>query len=85
MRRFVPLISIAFSLIIVGLLPSAAQQTDLNTIIRQFNEYFAAGNFPAALIEAQRFEAAAKARFGTAHPTYANALNSLGNVYSRQG
>jgi CHAT domain-containing protein/Tfp pilus assembly protein PilF len=85
MRRFASLVSIAFSLLVVGHVPSVAQQADLNAIIRQYEEYFAADNLPAALIEAQKFEAAAKARFGTGHPTYANALGSLANVYSRQG
>ena len=81
MRRFVSLISIAFITITAGLVPAAGQQADLNAIIRQYNEYFAAGNYPAALIEAQKFEAAVKARFGTAHPNYANALNNRGEVY----
>jgi CHAT domain-containing protein/tetratricopeptide (TPR) repeat protein len=85
MRRIILLVSIAFSLLLVGPVPSVAQHADLNAIYRQYEKYFTAGNYPAALIEAQKFEAAVKARFGTAHPTYANALNNLGNVYSRQG
>ena len=64
---------------------AAAQQGNLNTLLNQFNEYYKAGDYPAALAEAQKFEAAAKSRFGTAHVNYGIALNNLAIVYSSQG
>ena len=47
--------------------PAAAQQSDLNAILKRFEELYAAGNYPAALVEAQKFEAGVKARFGVNH------------------
>jgi hypothetical protein len=41
--------------------PAAAQQGDLNAILKRAKELDAAGNYPAALIEAQKLEADMKA------------------------
>jgi hypothetical protein len=66
--------------------PTTAQQTDFDAIYKRFvDELYRAGNYPAALVEAQRFEAAVKARFGTNHANYAAALDNLGLVYEAQG
>jgi hypothetical protein len=35
--------------------PAAAQQGDLNAIFRRFSEFYNAGNYSAALIEAQKY------------------------------
>jgi hypothetical protein len=66
--------------------PTTAQQTDFDAIYKRFvDQLYRAGNYPAALVEAQRFEAAVKARFGTNHTNYAAALHNLGLVYEAQG
>jgi CHAT domain-containing protein/Tfp pilus assembly protein PilF len=66
--------------------PTTAQQTDFDAIYKRFvDELYRAGNYPAALVEAQRFEAAVKTRFGTNHANYAAALDNLGLVYEKQG
>jgi CHAT domain-containing protein/tetratricopeptide (TPR) repeat protein len=80
-------LSLSLIIVIVGLVgssPSVAQQTDLKAIFKRLNELKAAGDYRAALVEAQKFEAGIKAQFGTDHPNYAVALNSLAGVYLRQ-
>jgi tetratricopeptide (TPR) repeat protein len=58
----------------------------ISTQFKRFvDELYRAGNYLAALVEAQRFEAAVKARFGTNHANYAAALDNLGLVYEAQG
>jgi CHAT domain-containing protein len=64
---------------------ASAQQTDLGATWTRFFKFFEAGNYPAALAEAQKYEAGTKARFGTEHPNYADALNLLANVYVLTG
>ena len=64
---------------------AAAQQGDLDAIHRRYKELYSAGNYPAALAEAQKLEAAVKARFGTNHRSYAGTLSELGVVYWSQG
>lgn len=65
--------------------PASGQQTDLMAINQKFQELYAAGNYLAALAEAQKLEAAVKVQFGTNHPNYAIALHTLGQVYIAQG
>jgi tetratricopeptide (TPR) repeat protein len=66
--------------------PAAAQQQgDLGTALRRFNELYAAGNYPGALVEAQKVEAIAKVRFGINHVHYGAALNNLAMAYDAQG
>src|SRR5688572_30803796 len=83
MRRLVSLFSMLFLLVGVGTLtavtPAAAQQGE------RFSEFYGAGNYSAALIEAQKLKAGVKARFGTDHANYAAALNLLAIVYRAQG
>ena len=71
-------------IVVIAMAPAAAQQTDLNAILRRSNELHAAGNYPAALVEAQKLEAAVKARFGEKHAIYAMALINLAHVYQSQ-
>jgi tetratricopeptide (TPR) repeat protein len=54
--------------------PSLAQQADLDGLVKRYDELFQAGNYDAALAEARKFEAAARARYGTQHESYAGAL-----------
>jgi tetratricopeptide (TPR) repeat protein/CHAT domain-containing protein len=60
--------------------PAFAQQSDLTAIHKQFNDYYTAGNYPAALLEAQKLESGIRAQYGTGHAHYAVALTSLGLV-----
>ena len=69
----------------LALVPAVAQQNDLQAIYKRFQEYYEAGNYAAAVIEAQKLEAVVKGRFGTNHTNYATALNNLARVYWRQG
>jgi CHAT domain-containing protein/tetratricopeptide (TPR) repeat protein len=73
--------------LMIGLLlaPASAQQDDLNALFKRANELLSAGQYDAALVEAQKFEAAAKARLGTSDANYANALSTLAKVYQFQG
>jgi tetratricopeptide (TPR) repeat protein len=67
------------------LVPAGAQQSDPQAIYKRFQEYYQAGNYAAAVVEAQKLEAVVKGRFGTNHTNYATALNNLARVYWRQG
>jgi tetratricopeptide (TPR) repeat protein len=73
------------SFAIIAVAPAAAQRGDLNAILKRTDELYRAGNYPAALIEAQKFETGMKALFGTNHANYAIALNKLADVYRAQG
>jgi len=72
-------------LVTILIAPAMAQQGDLNAIFKRFSELYRAGDYPAALIEAQKFEAVVKARFGVNHSNYGSALNNLALVYQAQG
>jgi hypothetical protein len=61
-----------------ALATASAQPADINAIDKSFQDHYARGNHPAALIDAQQLERLAKARFGADHPYYAVALNKLG-------
>src|SRR5262249_8983863 len=65
--------------------PAGAQQSDLQAIYKRFQEYYRAGNYAAAVVEAQKLEAVVRGRFGTNHKDYAAALHNLAYVYSAQG
>jgi tetratricopeptide (TPR) repeat protein/CHAT domain-containing protein len=69
----------------LGLAPAAAQSTDIDAGRNRFKELYAAGNYTAALVEAEALEAIIKARYGVNHPNYGVALNNLAIVYKAQG
>src|SRR6516225_5410959 len=71
--------------VVVAMAPAAAQQGDLAAILKRFNALYGAGDYPAALAEAQKVEAGVKARFGVNHPRYAAALDLLAVVYDDLG
>ena len=75
----------SISIMVIAMAPAAAQQGDLDATFKRYNELYAAGNYAAALVEAQKFEAGVKARFGVNHANYALALSSLARVYEAQG
>jgi tetratricopeptide (TPR) repeat protein/CHAT domain-containing protein len=83
--RYLGILSGAMLFVLIAMTPAAAERGDLNTILKRFYEFNAAGNYPAALEEAQKFEAAVKARFGVDHPNYGIALYNLAVVYQSQG
>jgi tetratricopeptide (TPR) repeat protein len=60
--------------------PATAQEPDVKAVV----QLLASGNHAAALVEAQKLEAAAKAQFGINHTSYALALNTLATVYVAQ-
>jgi hypothetical protein len=82
MRRLlsiVPAIVVVVS-IFTALMPAATQQQDLNGLVARHNQFYRTGNYPAALVEVQKLQAAVMARFGTNHPNYGAALNDLATV-----
>ena len=76
-------VSLAFAM--SAATPAGAQQADLDAIHKRYEEFRSAGNHAAALVEAQRYEAGTKARYGANHANYAAALYNLGLVYKAQG
>ena len=68
--------------------PVTAQEPDMNVStrpeIKTIVELLESGNHAAALVEAQKFEAAAKAQFGINHTNYAYALSVVATVYVGQ-
>jgi hypothetical protein len=73
------------SFMLVSATPAAAQQDDLDAMVKRHSELMAAGNYASALAEAQKYEAAVKARLGVNHARYAGALFFLANVTRAQG
>jgi CHAT domain-containing protein/tetratricopeptide (TPR) repeat protein len=71
--------------LLIAIAPAAAQQGDLNAILKRQKEFMNAGDYAAALVEAQKAEILAKARFGVAHANYGVALYNLGSLYRTQG
>jgi tetratricopeptide (TPR) repeat protein/CHAT domain-containing protein len=85
LRRFSGLVFLLALVLCVMPGPAWAQRADIDTINKAFRENLARGDFPAALIEAQKLEQAVKAKFGANHANYGNALNNLGVVNRRLG
>ena len=67
-----------------ALTPASAQQNDLKAIYRRVFQFHQDGNYTAALIEAQKYEAAVKAWLGTNHLGYASALYNVAIVHQAQ-
>ena len=65
-------------------LQSMAQQVDIAAAQKRFQDLYAAGDYSAALAEAQKTEAAAK-RSGTNNFTYVSALNDLARAHQALG
>ena len=65
------------------LAPAVAEPTDAR--FKRFNELYKAGDYAAALVEAQKHEAEVKAQFGTNHADYARALHQLAITHNAQG
>jgi tetratricopeptide (TPR) repeat protein len=69
----------------IGVTSAAAQQDNKEAVLKRFKERYAAGDYEAALLEAQTLERMIKARYGVNHANYAVVLNNLAIVYSAQG
>ena len=63
----------------------AVAQADLQAIDRRMSQFSARGNYAAALVEAKKLEAAAKARYGVDHETYATVLNNVAFLHATLG
>jgi CHAT domain-containing protein/tetratricopeptide (TPR) repeat protein len=83
MRRFASLVSIFAIAIAAGLSPATAQQGDISAIEKRLQRFFEAGNYNAALAEANRLVDIAKARFGVDSRTYGQTLTNLGHVLAK--
>ena len=68
-----------------ALLPTVAQQADIVAIDKRVRELHAAGDYAGALVEAQKLESAVKARVGTEHRDYADAIIWLGMMHASLG
>jgi hypothetical protein len=64
-----------------ALTPAPAEQNDLKAIHKRAFQFHKVGNYAAALIEAQNYEAAVKARLGPNHLGYAGALHNLAIIH----
>jgi hypothetical protein len=71
MRSRLPLVCAILFVCIFADVSVYAQQVDLGATWTRYFKFFEAGNYPAALEEAQKYEAAAKVRFGTGNANYA--------------
>src|SRR5262245_57536721 len=78
---FVSVLAIATT---VPSLQGAAQQNDIAAAQKRFQDLYAAGDYSAALAEAQKNEAAAK-RGGTNNFAYVSALNDLARAHQALG
>ena len=76
---------LALALGVIALPPASAQQTDIAASQKRFNDLYAKGNYPAALLEAQKLESLVKAQLGVTGADYAMALVDLANVHWKQG
>jgi CHAT domain-containing protein/tetratricopeptide (TPR) repeat protein len=73
-------------LLVIAMAPGGAQRGEnWPAIEKRYQELYDRGDYAGALIEAQRLEAAIRAKFGTRHSGYAVALIHLGVVYKQQG
>jgi CHAT domain-containing protein/tetratricopeptide (TPR) repeat protein len=81
LRSGVAIFFAALGLSVAALAPLHAQTTDIMRIYKQYEKSYEAGDYPAALAAAEKLEALVKARFGTNHFWYGNALIALGNLY----
>ena len=82
--RLVAFLVIPVIAILSAPLQSMAQQIDVAAAQKRFQDLYAAGDYSAALAEAQKTEAAAK-RSGTNNFTYVSALNDLARAHQALG
>ena len=83
MRRFVLFVSVAVIALAAGLASAPAQQGEIGAIEDRLQRLFEAGNYTAALAEANKLVNAAKTRFGVNSAPHAQALTNLGHVLAK--
>ena len=66
-------------------MPAVAQRIDITATQNRYKDLYAQGNFAAALVEAQKLEAAVRGLVGTRNPNYAVVLEFVGNSYQGLG
>src|SRR6476659_8314623 len=66
-------------------MPAVAQRIDIAATQNHYKNLYGQGNFAAALIEAQKLEAAVRSLVGTRNPNYAVVLEFVGNSYQGMG
>ena len=64
---------------------AAAQPADIAAMRQRFETFYKAGNYNAALLEAQKLEETVKTRYGESNPNHGLTLGLLSNVYHAQG
>jgi CHAT domain-containing protein/Tfp pilus assembly protein PilF len=62
------------TLVLTAMSTPGAAQAELQAYLIRYQQYFDSGNYTAALEEARKFEAAARASHGARHESYAGAL-----------
>jgi tetratricopeptide (TPR) repeat protein len=84
--RCLGVVSGAGLFVLIAMAPGGAQRGEnWPAIEKRYQELYDRGDYAGALIEAQRLEAALRAKFGIRHSGYAVALIHLGVVYKQQG
>ena len=73
--------AIAVLLVLSGFAPALAQVNDLTALNRQIGELYQIGKYDEAIPLAQHLVELTRTRLGDEHPTYANALGILGDLY----
>lgn len=63
----------------------ASAENDLQAMLRRIQEYSAAGNYPAALTEAERWTSTIKSRMGSNSSAHGAGLDQIARVYQLQG
>lgn len=75
---------VAFTIGGLAASPALAQSGE-KAIYQRFNDSYDRGDYTQALVEAEKLEAAARARLGTKHPGYGAVLTYLGMTYNQLG
>jgi CHAT domain-containing protein/tetratricopeptide (TPR) repeat protein len=85
-RRSIASLTLAIALVFETATSSAeAQPADIAAMRQRFETFYKAGNYNAALLEAQKLEETVKARYGESNPNHGLTLGLLSNVYHAQG
>jgi CHAT domain-containing protein/tetratricopeptide (TPR) repeat protein len=85
-RHFIAILTFAIVLVFETARSSAeAQPADIAAMMQRFETLYQAGNYNAALAEAQKLEETVKARYGDSNPNHGLTLGLLSTVYHAQG
>ena len=85
-RHSIASLTLAIALIFETATSSAeAQPADIAAMRQRLETFYKAGNYNAALLEAQKLEETVKTRYGESNPNHGLTLGLLSNVYHAQG